>query len=87
MEDAGYAEALEAVSQAWLAGEHDKARRLVPAALLDEMSLIGTQDEVRDRIQTYRQKGITLPIISPSVEREGRVEQAMETIRACAPQS
>jgi 5,10-methylenetetrahydromethanopterin reductase len=87
MEDAGYGDALEAVSQAWLAGERDKARRLVPAGLLDEMSLIGTQDEVRARIQAYREAGITLPIISPSVEREGGVEQAMATICACAPQS
>jgi alkanesulfonate monooxygenase SsuD/methylene tetrahydromethanopterin reductase-like flavin-dependent oxidoreductase (luciferase family) len=86
MEEAGYTEALQAVSQAWLAGEHEKARRLVPDALLDEMSLIGTPDEVRARIQAYREMGITLPIISPSVEREGRVEQAMATIRACAPQ-
>jgi alkanesulfonate monooxygenase SsuD/methylene tetrahydromethanopterin reductase-like flavin-dependent oxidoreductase (luciferase family) len=84
---AGYGEALEAVSQAWLAGERDKARRLVPAGLLDEMSLIGSQEEVRARIQAYRETGITLPIISPSVEREGGVEQALATIRACAPQS
>ena len=87
MEEAGCTEALQAVSQAWLAGEHEKARRLVPDALLDEMSLIGTPDEVQARIQAYREVGITLPIISPSVEREGRVEQAMATIRACAPQS
>ncbi len=49
------------------------------------MSLIGTQDEVRERMHAYRETGITLPIISPSVECEGRVEQAMEIIRACVP--
>ena len=46
---------------------------------------IGTLEEVRERMQAYRKTGMTLPIITPAVEPEGRVEQAMEVLRACAP--
>ena len=85
MEAAGFAEELLAVREAWEQGNHERARRLVPDKLIDTMSLLGTPDEVRERIQDYRQAGISLTIISPSVEGDGAKAQAMEAIRACAP--
>ncbi len=85
MADAGFADELDAVSQAWAEGDHDRARRLVPAGLVDSMSIIGTPEECQERIQAYRQVGITLPIVSFSVDKEGALEQAKEVIRACAP--
>ena len=47
--------------------------------------LIGTPEEVRERMQAYRKTGMTLPIITPVVEPEGRVAQVMEVLRAGAP--
>jgi alkanesulfonate monooxygenase SsuD/methylene tetrahydromethanopterin reductase-like flavin-dependent oxidoreductase (luciferase family) len=47
--------------------------------------LLGTPEEVRERMQAYRKTGMTLSIITPAVEPEGSVEQAMEVLRACAP--
>ncbi|MEE8443016.1 MAG: LLM class flavin-dependent oxidoreductase, partial [Dehalococcoidia bacterium] len=81
----GFADELDAVSQAWAEGDQARARSLVPAALVDSMSIVGTPEECRERIQAYRQVGITLPIVSFSVDREGALEQAKEVIRACAP--
>lgn len=86
MEDAGFTEEVEAIRQAWDRGSHAQAQSLVPDELIDSMSLVGTPDECREGIQKYRDAGITLPIIMPSVDKEGAVEQARETIRACAPQ-
>ena len=85
MEDAGFTEEVEAIRQAWDQGSHVQAQSLVPDELVDSMSLVGTPEECRERIQTYRDAGITLPIIMPSVDRDRAVEQAKETIRACAP--
>ena len=51
----------------------------MPDELIDSMSLVGTPEECRERIQTYRDAGITLPIVMPSVDRERAVEQAKET--------
>jgi 5,10-methylenetetrahydromethanopterin reductase len=85
MADAGYASEMAAVQAAWLAGEHQKAKQLVPAELIDEMGLVGTPEEVRERIQAYREVGITLPIVVPNVDRTNSVEQTRELLRACAP--
>jgi alkanesulfonate monooxygenase SsuD/methylene tetrahydromethanopterin reductase-like flavin-dependent oxidoreductase (luciferase family) len=85
MEDAGFTEEVGAIRQAWERGAHAQAQSLVPDALVDSMSLVGTPEECRERIQTYRDAGITLPIIMLSVDGERAVEQARETIRACAP--
>ena len=42
-------------------------------------------EEVRERMHAYRKTGMTLPIITPAVEPEGSVEQAMEVLHARAP--
>jgi hypothetical protein len=63
MEDAGYGEALEAVSQAWLAGERDKARRRVPAGLLDEM-YASACCQIR---QSHRHSALALPRLWRSI--------------------
>ena len=86
MEEAGFAEELKGVRQAWEAGDKDKAARLVPDGLIDKMALVGTPDQVRRRLDDYRAAGITQPIISPRVSPPNAKEQAMDIIRACAPQ-
>ena len=85
MAASGFAEELEAVRRAWDEGDYDRARRLVPAPLIDNTALIGSPEECRERIQVYRQAGITLPIVSPSVDGKAALTQAIEVIRACAP--
>ena len=85
MEEAGFASELRAVRRAWQEGDQDEARRLVPAGLIDKIALVGTADQCRNRLEEYRQAGITQPIISPRVSGAKAKEQAMEVIRACAP--
>jgi alkanesulfonate monooxygenase SsuD/methylene tetrahydromethanopterin reductase-like flavin-dependent oxidoreductase (luciferase family) len=85
MEQAGFSEELIAVRQAWQSGDKAKARELVPAGLIDKITVSGTRDQCRQRIEEYRLAGITEPIIFPSVSGANAKDQAMEIIRACAP--
>ena len=85
MGEAGFAAELEEVRRAWQEGDKETARRLVPGGLIDKIALVGTPDQVRQGLENYRKAGITQPIISPRVSGPAAKEQAMETIRACAP--
>jgi alkanesulfonate monooxygenase SsuD/methylene tetrahydromethanopterin reductase-like flavin-dependent oxidoreductase (luciferase family) len=85
MADAGYPDEIEQVKLAWQAGDHDRARQLVPSGLIDEISLVGTPAECRARIAEYHAAGLRLPIVTPRVEGPTAKEDAMRVIRACAP--
>ena len=85
MAEAGYSEELEDVRQAWQNGRTQEAMDLVPAGLIDQIGLVGSQEECQDKLQAYRRAGITLPIISPRPSGTNSKESAMEIIRACAP--
>jgi probable F420-dependent oxidoreductase len=85
MIDAGFPEEIEDVRVAWKAGNIQESLDLVPNGLIDKIGLVGTADEVREKLAEYRAAGITLPIVSPRFMGEGAKEQALEIIRACAP--
>jgi F420-dependent oxidoreductase-like protein len=55
----GYGDDIREVRRLWLAGERDAARRRVPAAIGLGTNLIGTDDQVRDRLRLYRDVGIS----------------------------
>jgi len=85
MAGAGYAEELEDVRQAWQKGRTQEAMNLVPVGLIDQVGLVGTPEECRNKLQGYRRAGITLPIISPRPSGTNAKESAMEILHACAP--
>ncbi|MDE0721330.1 MAG: LLM class flavin-dependent oxidoreductase [Dehalococcoidia bacterium] len=85
MVDAGFPDEIEKVRVAWQAGNIQESLNLVPGALIDKIGLVGTADEVQEKLADYRKAGITLPIVSPRFIGEGAKEQALEIIRACAP--
>lgn len=85
MSECGFQAEIEAVRQAWVDGDRSRALRLVPTALIDQITLAGTPEECRPRIVRYREAGIRLPIISPRGAGPGFKAQVMGAIRACAP--
>ena len=85
MVEAGFAQEVEAVRQAWNGGDREQALKLVPPDLIDKIAIVGTPEQCRKRVEEYRQAGITLPIISPRVSGEDAKAQAMAAVRACAP--
>ena len=86
MGEAGFVEELEGVRQAWKEGDREGAERLVPTGLIDRIALVGMPDECRQGLQDYRRAGIDLPIVYPGGSGEDARKQAMDVIRACAPQ-
>ena len=85
MAEAGFADEVELVRQAWRRGDVAQAERLVPDGLIDRMSLPTDPGARRERLAEYRSAGITLPIIAPRVAGKDAGASAMEIIRANAP--
>ena len=83
--EAGFADEVEAMAQAWREGRVEEALALAPTGLVDSVALAGSPDECRERLQKYRDAGIRLPIVSPRASGPNAKERAMAVIRACAP--
>ncbi|HVC51188.1 MAG TPA: LLM class F420-dependent oxidoreductase [Stellaceae bacterium] len=50
----GYQEAAETIQEHFLAGRREAAAAAVPDALIDEISLVGPPDRIRDRLQAWQ---------------------------------
>ncbi len=86
MVEAGFPDEIEAVRQAWVQGDRERAIKLVPSELIDKIGVVGTATECRKKIQDFREAGITLPIVFPTTTGEDRVKNAMHVIQECRPQ-
>ncbi|NUP67806.1 MAG: LLM class F420-dependent oxidoreductase [Nonomuraea sp.] len=61
----GYEKEAEQIQDLYLEGKKDEAAALVPAELLENMSLIGDEGFVRDRIQAMKESGVTTLNVAP----------------------
>ena len=64
LERYGYGDVAERIQEAFLAGDRTAAIAAIPEALIDELNLIGTREQVRDRIDVYRDAGVTTILVS-----------------------
>jgi F420-dependent oxidoreductase-like protein len=55
----GFEDDVRAVQQLWLAGDRDAAAKRVPIEIGLRTNLIGADDDIRDRLRSYRDVGIT----------------------------
>jgi len=85
MAESGFPEAAQAIRTAWQKGDQAGAAKLVPDAMVQALGIAGTATECRERIETYRQSGIKLPIIFPAGGGSDGKQKVMEAIWACAP--
>jgi F420-dependent oxidoreductase-like protein len=60
----GYADLAAQVQELYLAGEKDKATALIPDELVDDMHIIGTAGEVRERVAQWEETGVTTLLLS-----------------------
>ncbi|MEM7080946.1 MAG: LLM class F420-dependent oxidoreductase [Pseudomonadota bacterium] len=60
----GFAEAAEEIQDLFLAGQKDAAAAAVPTQLADEISLVGSVDRIRDRLQAWRETPVTSLLVS-----------------------
>ncbi|OZV81514.1 LLM class F420-dependent oxidoreductase [Micromonospora echinospora] len=61
----GYAAEADHIQDLYLAGRKTEAAAAVPAELLERTSLIGPESYVRDRVQAYRDAGVTILNVTP----------------------
>lgn len=61
----GFGDAVAEVQRLWLAGDRDAARRAVPTEIGLRTNLIGTDDQIRDRLRQYRDCGVTTLRVNP----------------------
>jgi alkanesulfonate monooxygenase SsuD/methylene tetrahydromethanopterin reductase-like flavin-dependent oxidoreductase (luciferase family) len=53
----GYEEAAAKIQDAFLSGKRAEAIAAVPDALVDEVSLVGSPDRIKDRLKAWKQAG------------------------------
>jgi len=61
----GYEEEAVKIQDLYLAGQKKEAEALVPASLLEAITLIGPRSYVKERIAAYQEVGVTTLSISP----------------------
>ncbi len=61
----GYEREAEGIQDLYLAGEKERAAALVPDELLERTSLIGPAGYVRERIEAFRDSGVTVLSVQP----------------------
>jgi F420-dependent oxidoreductase-like protein len=59
----GWAEAADAIQEAYLDGRRDDAAALVPDALIDELSLVGPAERIRERLDAWTASRATTLIV------------------------
>jgi probable F420-dependent oxidoreductase len=83
--EAGFGDAVREIKDAFDRGGRDAAAAKVPDELIDAVTLAGTPETCRERLDGYRRAGLALPIVSPRVSGGDGLAMAMAAIRACAP--
>ena len=73
-----------ALEQAWQRGDATAAAQAVTRPMLQALTIYGSAEECRRRLQTYRDAGLQLPIIAPFPIGEPVQETFARTIEACS---
>jgi F420-dependent oxidoreductase-like protein len=72
----GFADAARTIQDLYLGGQKDAAVAAVPDSLIDAVSLCGSADHVRDRLDVYRAAGVgTLGVVPLAWTAAERIEQ------------
>jgi F420-dependent oxidoreductase-like protein len=72
----GFADAAKEVQDLYLDGKRDEAAAALPAELIDQVSLCGPADRVRDRLRAYKAAGVHSILLTPmAFDRDERIEQ------------
>lgn len=77
----GYEEAADRVQEHYLARDYDAAMAAVPFEFMDQTSLLGPADRVRDRLGAYADAGVTTLTIALYA---GDLPERIRTLRAMA---
>ena len=76
---AGYEQAAAAIREGWAAKDREKTAAAMSDEMIDEIAVIGTMEEVQDRIRADAEAGVHTQIIAPMAATP---EDAMRTFSA-----
>ena len=68
----GFEEAAEKIQDLYLDGKKDEAAQAVPTQLADELSLVGSVDRIKDRLQVWEETPVTSLLVSARSQDELR---------------
>ena len=81
----GWEDAAAAVQKLWVDGRRDDAAAQVPAEMIEQANLLGDEARVRERLQAYRDAGVTTLRVQPAgAGLDGRLEtlgRVMDLVR------
>jgi probable F420-dependent oxidoreductase len=81
----GFETEAEALAHAWERGDRDAAVDAVTEPMIRAVTIYGSAEECRQRLQAYRDAGLQLPVIAPFPIGEPIRETFARTIEACVP--
>jgi F420-dependent oxidoreductase-like protein len=77
----GFGEAADEVQSLYLDGKRDEAYQAIPDELVEATSMIGTEDEVAERVRRFADAGVDRMIVSPV---HGSPEERLQTLEKLA---
>jgi probable F420-dependent oxidoreductase len=75
----GYGDQIAEMCEAWDARDRERAIAAAPWELIEEIFILGSPEEMRERLQSFVDGGVTLPIITPitTPDRFGELIEAL----------
>ncbi len=75
----GYGEQIAPMVEAWNAKDRQAAAAAAPWELIEEMFILGSPEQMKERLQAFTEGGITLPILTPitTPDRIGELVEAL----------
>src|SRR5215469_12842778 len=80
----GYESEADKIQEAYLAGRKDEAHALVPAELVEKTALIGPAGYVAERLEAFREAGVTTLNVTPLAPAHAARVTDIERVRALA---
>jgi alkanesulfonate monooxygenase SsuD/methylene tetrahydromethanopterin reductase-like flavin-dependent oxidoreductase (luciferase family) len=72
----GFEDEARRVQDLYLEGKREEAMAALSDELIDQVSLVGPKDKVREKLQVFRDAGVhTLGVTPLAFDKEGRLEQ------------
>jgi 5,10-methylenetetrahydromethanopterin reductase len=82
--EAGFKTEADNIRAAWERGDRITATKEVSQRLVDSVALTGTPEECRTRLEEFRKAGLTLPVLSFSLEDESSIQTVSDAIKVLA---
>ena len=76
----GFGDEAEKVQDLWYDGKHEEAIKAVPDALVDEISLVGPKERIKERLQDWKKS----PVTSLMIGHRDHFETSVETMEFLA---